>query len=140
MEIFYNTPKYTPHVKVFDLKLWLQMGSECTFGLLGMGLPKYMKEILGFAVRDIGLYFSLLSLLSWIVSIISGFLSDFLIRKEYLTVVQARKFFTVLCKCFNHNFCWLVLLILRYLFYFWLKLDSFHRFFSLLLHIRSAIA
>ena len=76
------------------------MGSECLFVLMGMTLPKYMKEIVGFSVHDIGYYTSLSYLLSWIVSIISGFLSDFLINKKYLTIAQARKFFTALCKYF----------------------------------------
>lgn len=74
------------------------MGSECMFVLVAMDLPKYMKEIMGFPVRDIGFYSSLTSLLSWGVSICSGFLSDFLIVKKYMTTVQARKFFTVLCE------------------------------------------
>lgn len=72
------------------------MGSECIFVLVAMDLPKYMKEILGFAVRDIGFYSSLTSLLSWTVSIGSGFLSDFLTHRKYMTTVQARKFFTIL--------------------------------------------
>lgn len=76
------------------------MGTECLFTVMGMGLPKYMKEIIGFSVHAIGFYFSMFSLLSWIVSIISGFLCDFLIDRKYFTIVQARKFFTALCKYF----------------------------------------
>lgn len=77
------------------------MGSETMFVLIMMNLPKYMKEIVGFSVRDIGFYSSLTSLLSWTVSICSGFLSDFLIHKKYLTTVQTRKFFTILGKYFH---------------------------------------
>lgn len=129
-------------VELFNLTLWLQMGSECTHVLLGMGLPKYMKEILGFPVRDIGFYFSTLSLLSWIVSIIAGFLCDFLIGRKHLTIVQARKLFTTLCECFKLNSHWFLLLILFVLkmCYFRLKLHCFQRSFSWLLHLQSAIA
>lgn len=89
-------------ISIFSRFLWLQMGSECMFVLLVLDLPKYMKEILKFSVHEIGFYSSITSLLSWIVSIISGFLSDFLIEKKYFTTGQARKFFTALCKCSIH--------------------------------------
>lgn len=79
------------------------MGSECLYVLEAMDLPKYMKEIVGFSVRDIGFYSSATSLLGWTVSIFSGFLSDFLISKKYFSIVQARKFFTVLCNYFVLN-------------------------------------
>lgn len=61
-------------------------------------LPKYMKEVVGFSAYDVGLYSSLPYLLLWIVSILAGFLCDFLINRKFLTVVQARKLFTALCK------------------------------------------
>lgn len=57
-------------------------------------LPKYMKEVLGFSVHDVGLYSSLPYLLMWAVSVGSGFLSDYLTGHEYLSITQARKIFT----------------------------------------------
>ena len=54
-------------------------------------LPKYMKEVLGFPVQDVGLYSSFPYLLMWIVSILSGFISDYIITKEYVTTTHARK-------------------------------------------------
>lgn len=57
-------------------------------------LPKYMKEVLGFSVHLVGLYSSLPYLLMWAVSIGSGFLSDYLTGRGYLTITQARKTFT----------------------------------------------
>lgn len=54
-------------------------------------LPKYMKEVLGFPVQDVGLYASLPYLLMWIISILSGFICDFIITKGYVTTTQARK-------------------------------------------------
>lgn len=61
-------------------------------------LPKYMKEVLGFSVREIGVYTSLPYLLMWTVSIVSGFFSDYLINSGYATTTQARKIFTAFGK------------------------------------------
>lgn len=61
-------------------------------------LPKYMKEVLGFSVHSVGLYSSLPYLLMWAVSIGSGFLSDHLTAHKHLSITQARKLFTGLCK------------------------------------------
>lgn len=57
-------------------------------------LPKYMKEILGFNVRDVGLYSSLPYLLMWFVSLSSGILSDYLISNKKLSIGASRKIFT----------------------------------------------
>lgn len=62
-----------------------------------------MKEVLGFSVRDIGFYLSLPHVLKLIVSLSSGFFSDYLISKEYLTTTQARKFFAALGKTVQFN-------------------------------------
>lgn len=57
-----------------------------------------MKEVLGFSVIDIGFYLSLPHVLKLIVSLSSGFFSDYLISKQYLTTTQARKLFAALGK------------------------------------------
>lgn len=64
-------------------------------------LPKYMKEVLGFPVQDVGLYSSLPYLLMWAVSIASGFLCDYLINYGYVTITTARKIFTAFGKTKN---------------------------------------
>lgn len=56
-----------------------------------------MKEVLGFSVRDVGLYSSLPYLLKWIISISSGFLCDYLISKKYVTTTNIRKIVAGLC-------------------------------------------
>lgn len=53
-----------------------------------------MREVLGFSVHDVGLYSSLPYLLMWVVSIGSGFLSDYLINNKILSITRARKVFT----------------------------------------------
>lgn len=57
-------------------------------------LPKYMSDVLQFSIKDNGIYSSLPYLLMWIVSVSTGFLSDYLIVKKFLTITQARKVFT----------------------------------------------
>lgn len=74
----------------------LKVGNDFVFYVLSSDLPKYMKEVLGFPVRDVGLYSSIPYLLMWLVSITSGFICDHLISKNYVTVTQARKLFAAL--------------------------------------------
>lgn len=56
-------------------------------------LPKYMSEVLRFAIQDNGIWSSLPYFVMWIVSITSGFLSDFMIHHN-ITITAARKIFT----------------------------------------------
>lgn len=72
------------------------MGQDWTFFVMSTDLPKFMKEVLGFSVHEIGLYTSLPNLLMLIISILSAFLCDHLIVRNYLTITQARKMFTIL--------------------------------------------
>lgn len=60
-------------------------------------LPKYMKDVLGFSVHDVGFYSSLPYFLRWIMSILSAFLCDFLINRNYVSITGARKIFTLAC-------------------------------------------
>lgn len=71
-----------------------QMGHDWVFYIMASDLPKYMKEVLGFSVHDVGLYSSLPYLLMFSISVSSGFLSDFLINHNFITITQARKTFT----------------------------------------------
>lgn len=74
--------------------LIVQIGHDWLMSIMSSNLPKYMKEVLGFPVHDVGLYSSLPYLLMGAVSVTSGFYSDFLINNRYLTITQARKIFT----------------------------------------------
>lgn len=73
-----------------------KVGNDFVFYVLASDLPKYMREVLGFSVRDVGLYSSMPYFLMWIVSLFSGFVCDHLISKRYVTVTQARKLFAAL--------------------------------------------
>lgn len=78
------------------ISIIVQICHDWVFYIMAADLPKYMKEVLGFSVHDIGLYSSLPYLLMWAVSVWSGFLSDYLIDHKYFSITQARKFFTAL--------------------------------------------
>lgn len=76
------------------ISLLFQVGQDWVFYIMASDLPKYMKEVLGFSVHDVGLYSSLPYLLMWIISMVSAFLCDHLIGKNFVTITQARKIFT----------------------------------------------
>lgn len=57
-------------------------------------LPKYMSDVLKFSIKDNGIYSSLPYLLMWVVSVSTGFLSDFLITRNCCSITGARKWFT----------------------------------------------
>lgn len=71
-----------------------QIGHDWGFYVMVSDLPKYMSDVLRFSIKDNGLYSSLPYLLMWIVSVSTGFLSDFLIVRHFVTITGARKIFT----------------------------------------------
>lgn len=84
-EIFTSVP-------IFVLMI-AQITNDYVFYVLASDLPKYMREVLGFSIEEVGLYSSFPYAFKWISSILSGFLCDHLISRQYLTVTQARKLF-----------------------------------------------
>lgn len=100
-------------------------------------LPKYMKDVLKFPVYEVGLYSSLPYLGMWIFSLVSGFVSDFLIVRKFITITQARKIFTALGECYRTiklSTCWywffcvfdFIISIQTYFLYTW-RTHSIHR-------------
>ncbi|XP_018323712.1 sialin [Agrilus planipennis] len=73
-----------------------QIGHD--WGLFAMvtDLPKYMKDVLKFNVKQSGLWSSLPYIAMWIVSITSGWLCDWLINRGIIGINFARKFFSTL--------------------------------------------
>lgn len=57
-------------------------------------LPKYMNDVLRFSIKQNGFYSALPYVFMWIVSISTGFLSDWLHVKKYLSLTNNRKVFT----------------------------------------------
>lgn len=62
-------------------------------------LPKYMADVLRFSIKDNGIYSALPYIVMWVVSILTGFLSDWLIVRKYLGITNARKVFTGVGMC-----------------------------------------
>lgn len=71
-----------------------QIGHDWGFFIMVTDLPKYMSDVLHFSIKDNGLYSSLPYMLMWIVSITSGFLGDWLIKTNKLSITNSRKLFT----------------------------------------------
>lgn len=73
-----------------------QIGHDWGFFTMVTDLPKYMKDVLKFNVKENGVWSSLPYVIMWCVSMGSGWLCDWLIVKEYMSVSFARKFFTTI--------------------------------------------
>lgn len=71
-----------------------QIGHDWGFFIMVTDLPKYMSDVLQFSIKDNGIYSALPYLFMWIVSVLTGFLSDWLIVRGYLNITNARKVFT----------------------------------------------
>ncbi|XP_022911273.1 putative inorganic phosphate cotransporter [Onthophagus taurus] len=71
-----------------------QIGHDWGFFTMVTDLPIYMSDVLHFTVSKNGIYSSVPYICMWIVSMGSGWLCDWLIVKNYMTVTFARKFFT----------------------------------------------
>ncbi|XP_031626509.1 putative inorganic phosphate cotransporter [Contarinia nasturtii] len=76
------------------------IGHDWIFYIMSADLPKYLKDVLELKVKEIGLYSSMPFLLMWIVSLFSGFMSDYLVNRKLVTITQARKIFTTLGSVF----------------------------------------
>lgn len=75
------------------------VGHEWIFYILSADMPKYLKDVLELPISEIGLYSSLPYLVMWIMSILSGFFSDFLIVRKIVSITNARKIFSTLGNC-----------------------------------------
>ncbi|GJQ72217.1 hypothetical protein Trydic_g3308 [Trypoxylus dichotomus] len=71
-----------------------QIGHDWGFFTMVTDLPIYMSDVLKFNVNENGVWSSVPYICMWIVSMSSGWLCDWLIMKQYMTVTFARKFFT----------------------------------------------
>ncbi|KAF5280927.1 hypothetical protein FQA39_LY17933 [Lamprigera yunnana] len=73
-----------------------QIGHDWGFFAMVTDLPKYMKDVLKFRIDENGIWSSLPYVVMWLVSIGSGWLCDWIIKKKYMTITFARKFFTTI--------------------------------------------
>ncbi|KAF5284355.1 hypothetical protein FQR65_LT13572 [Abscondita terminalis] len=71
-----------------------QIGHDWGFFTMVTDLPKYMKDVLKFEIDENGFYSSLPYIVMWLVSLAGGWICDWLIHKNYMSITVARKFFT----------------------------------------------
>ncbi|XP_071455755.1 sialin-like [Hetaerina americana] len=80
-----------------DIHLWtgilFHWGTGWVVYTMLSDLPTYMKNVLNFDIQKLAFLSALPSLLSWIASIISGILSQWLRKKKYLSHIAAYKIF-----------------------------------------------
>ncbi|XP_055326573.1 sialin-like [Sitodiplosis mosellana] len=95
-----DTPP-TPWISILtSVPVWAMaiglIGHDWIFYIMSADMPKYFKDVLKLDTADNGLYSSLPFLCTWIVSILSGFLSDLLITRDIVSITNARKIFSTL--------------------------------------------
>lgn len=75
-----------------------QIGHDWGFFTMVTDLPKYMSDVLKYNISDSGTLSAIPYVLMWFVSIGSGWLCDWLIKRNYMGITFARKFFTTVGK------------------------------------------
>ncbi|SPP81431.1 putative inorganic phosphate cotransporter [Drosophila guanche] len=71
-----------------------QIGHDWGFYIMVTDLPKYMADVLQFSIKANGLYSSLPYVMMWIVSVGSGFVADWMIRRGIMSTTNTRKVMT----------------------------------------------
>ncbi|XP_055916913.1 putative inorganic phosphate cotransporter isoform X2 [Eupeodes corollae] len=74
--------------------IFAQIGHDWGFYIMVTDLPKYMADVMQFSIKQNGIYSSLPYLMMWIVSLLSGVFSDWLITKDIIRITKSRKMFT----------------------------------------------
>lgn len=73
-----------------------QIGHGFGYFTIVTDLPKYMSDVMRFNVKENGIYSSMPYVAMWVSSIAFGFFSDWIIKKNLLSVTNSRKLFTTL--------------------------------------------
>ncbi|XP_067000244.2 putative inorganic phosphate cotransporter isoform X2 [Anabrus simplex] len=73
-----------------------QIGHDWGFFTMVTDLPKYMKDVLKFKIAENGYLSALPYLMMWLVSMSTGWLADFMIRRGILNTTNTRKLFTTI--------------------------------------------
>lgn len=75
-----------------------QIGHNWGYFVMASDLPKYMSDVMRFSIKENGFYSALPYLVMFISSMATGFLSDYLTVRNYMSLTNVRKFFTFVCK------------------------------------------
>lgn len=73
-----------------------QIGHDWGFYTLVTDLPSYFKDVLRFKISEMGIWSSVPYIAMWIVSIFSGYICDWLVKNQYMSITNSRKFFTTI--------------------------------------------
>lgn len=73
-----------------------QIGHDWGFYIMVTDLPKYMADVMQFSIKANGLYSSLPYIMMWIFSISSGFVGDWLMTRNILSITNTRKLMTAI--------------------------------------------
>ncbi|KAK9502632.1 hypothetical protein O3M35_011365 [Rhynocoris fuscipes] len=96
-----ETTTYTPWKQIFSSNpLWAinlaMFGHNWALFIVVTSLPKYVSSVLRFNIKKNGYANAGLYIAMWLVSILSGYLVDFLEKKKCLTTLWSRKLFTTI--------------------------------------------
>lgn len=75
------------------------LANDWCYAVITVDLPKYMNDVLHVSIRDNGIYNSVPWIGRMFVSFSSSFLSDYVIKKGYISVTNARKTAVFMGKC-----------------------------------------
>lgn len=78
------------------LRVITQIGHSFGYFTVVTDLPKYMADVLKFNIKENGLYSTLPYIAMWIMSILFGTLSDFMLKRKWMSLSLSRKIFTTL--------------------------------------------
>lgn len=73
-----------------------QIGHDFGFFIMVTDLPKYMSDVLHFKIKENALYSSLPYVMMWIVSVSTGVLGDWMLKRKYIGITASRKLFTTI--------------------------------------------
>lgn len=69
------------------------------FTVMATNFPKYLSDVLHIPLKKVSIYTAVPRFIGIIVSIFSGFLSDWMYSKRKISLTKVRKIFVVLGKC-----------------------------------------
>lgn len=79
-----------------NFRVTAQLGHSFGYFTVVTDLPKYMADVLKFNIKENGLYSTLPYVAMWIMSILFGSFSDWMLTKKWLSITNSRKLFTTL--------------------------------------------
>lgn len=88
-------------INIVNYLFFLQIGHDYGYFTMVTDLPKYMTGVLKFDIHSTGYLSALPYAVMWVCSILFGYICDKIVKKNWMTVTNARKTFTTVGKCFD---------------------------------------